>query len=409
MNIILINHYAGSPNMGMEYRAYYMAREWSKLGHEVLVIAADFSHLRAKNPVIESDYEERVIEGVKYLLIKTTVYSDSNLKRGRNILDFTLALQRLSGYIAEKYKPDVIIASSTHPFDFVQAKAIAKKSGARVVFELHDLWPFGLICLYGYSKNHPMMRLMEYHEHNAMKKADAVVSILPNVDDYMSERKIKPKQYHYIPNGISTDKLSTEPSEAAKKHIEFLQRYIDKGVFIAMYMGGFAEGNSLSEFVKAAKLCDDNTIFVLIGSGTHKINLKRYAKLNGIENIFFLDRVSKDDVQSVLALADALYIGAKKSELYRYGVGMNKLFDYALSGKMIIYGIESKINPIADVGTSIEIEPDNAEAISKAIEKIKAMDKDKKISIGKKARTYAIENYSYEVLSKKFLDILEGL
>ena len=28
MNIILLDHYAGSPEMGMEFRPYYMAREW---------------------------------------------------------------------------------------------------------------------------------------------------------------------------------------------------------------------------------------------------------------------------------------------------------------------------------------------------------------------------------------------
>ncbi len=32
MNILLINHYAGSPELGMEFRPYYMAKEWVKMG-----------------------------------------------------------------------------------------------------------------------------------------------------------------------------------------------------------------------------------------------------------------------------------------------------------------------------------------------------------------------------------------
>ena len=36
MNILLINHYAGSPELGMEFRPYYMAKEWVKAGHQVL-------------------------------------------------------------------------------------------------------------------------------------------------------------------------------------------------------------------------------------------------------------------------------------------------------------------------------------------------------------------------------------
>ena len=42
MNILYINHYAGSPRMGMEFRPYYFAREWVKMGHDVTMIANSF-------------------------------------------------------------------------------------------------------------------------------------------------------------------------------------------------------------------------------------------------------------------------------------------------------------------------------------------------------------------------------
>ena len=32
MNILLLNHYAGHPALGMEYRPYYLAREWVRQG-----------------------------------------------------------------------------------------------------------------------------------------------------------------------------------------------------------------------------------------------------------------------------------------------------------------------------------------------------------------------------------------
>ena len=50
MNIVYLNHYAGSPAHGMEYRPYYLAREWVRLGHRVQMLAADFSHVRATQP-----------------------------------------------------------------------------------------------------------------------------------------------------------------------------------------------------------------------------------------------------------------------------------------------------------------------------------------------------------------------
>ena len=57
MNILYIEHYAGSPEMGMEFRPYYLSREWIQMGHRVDIIAADYSHLGTRNPEIEKDFQ----------------------------------------------------------------------------------------------------------------------------------------------------------------------------------------------------------------------------------------------------------------------------------------------------------------------------------------------------------------
>ena len=50
MKILYVNHYAGSLSYGMEYRPFYMAREWVRAGHQVRIVAADRSHIRAVTP-----------------------------------------------------------------------------------------------------------------------------------------------------------------------------------------------------------------------------------------------------------------------------------------------------------------------------------------------------------------------
>mgnify|MGYP003350035716 CR=1 FL=1 len=61
MNLLLINHYAGTPALGMEYRPYYLAREWVRLGHEVMIIASAQSHYRARQP----EPGQAVIDGMR--------------------------------------------------------------------------------------------------------------------------------------------------------------------------------------------------------------------------------------------------------------------------------------------------------------------------------------------------------
>ena len=68
---MIINHYAGSTEMGMEFRPYYFAKEWPAMGHRVDIFAADFSHLRRGNPDVPRDFQEEIIQGIHYQCIKT--------------------------------------------------------------------------------------------------------------------------------------------------------------------------------------------------------------------------------------------------------------------------------------------------------------------------------------------------
>ena len=110
--ILMIEHYAGSPEMGMEFRPYYMAREWVKMGYNVHIIAADFSHLRIKNPEIRGDLQKEIIDGIKYHWIHTGTYNGNGAARALTMGQFAGKLWLYAKRIARRFKPDVIIASS---------------------------------------------------------------------------------------------------------------------------------------------------------------------------------------------------------------------------------------------------------------------------------------------------------
>ena len=63
MNILLINHYAGSNRHGMEFRPFYMGREWVRAGHRVQIVAASFSHVRAIQPELNGAVPACVDDG----------------------------------------------------------------------------------------------------------------------------------------------------------------------------------------------------------------------------------------------------------------------------------------------------------------------------------------------------------
>jgi hypothetical protein len=71
--------------------------------------------------------------------------------------------QRTPALIAEA-RPDVVIASSTYPMDIWVARRIARRAGAVLVFEVHDLWPLSPIELSGMSPHHPFALLCGWAE-----------------------------------------------------------------------------------------------------------------------------------------------------------------------------------------------------------------------------------------------------
>ena len=136
MNILLINHYAGSPELGMEFRPFYLAKEWIKQGHQVYILASTHSHIRAKNPDFNQRFTLQELEGINYIWLKTPKYDGNGISRVKNIASFLFYANQYASKISEMSKPDLVIASSTYPADNYLAHRMAKKNKAKHIYEV---------------------------------------------------------------------------------------------------------------------------------------------------------------------------------------------------------------------------------------------------------------------------------
>ena len=156
MNILLINHYAGSVHHGMEYRPYYLAREWVRLGHRVRIVAASRAHVRARPPEMAGRSRlDETIDGIGYTWFATPAYRGNGAARVRNMAAFVWRLWREARTLAREVAPDVVIASSTYPLDIWPAHRIARLAGARLLHEVHDLWPLSPMSWAGFRATTP--------------------------------------------------------------------------------------------------------------------------------------------------------------------------------------------------------------------------------------------------------------
>lgn len=401
---MLINHYAGSPVRGMEFRPWLMAREWQKLGHSVVVVAADFTHLRRQNFEVPRSFTEIDVDGVPYVVLKTPHYHGNNVGRGLNIASFCLQLSAHAGQMADQYRPEAVIASSTYPVDIYSASKIAKKAHARLYFELHDLWPLTPMVMGNLPWWNPLILLLQGGENAAFSRSRKIISILPDADRYIRERGYDTGKFVYVPNGVVLNE-SAAPSHLPQ--IETLRTLRADGWFLVGYTGNHSVANALGTFVDAAKRTRDERVkFVLVGGGNVKETL--VARAAGAENVLFLDAVPKTAMGALLAELDVAYMGLAKSRLFDYGVSPNKLFDYMMAARPILYAVESSNNPVRDANCGLTVPVGDPGAVAAAVRTFMKMDAPARRTLGENGRAYVRKNHDYTALAKKFADALQN-
>lgn len=408
MNILYIDHYAGSPEMGMEFRPYYFAREWQKMGHRVRIIAATYSHLRKINPKVKQDFEIQMIDGIEYQWIKTGTYTGNGAARAKTLFQFCSKLSLYAHTIVKSFHPDAVISSSTYPLDTYPAQKIARLAKAKYVHEAHDLWPLTLIELAGWSEKHPFIRMLALAEQSAFSKSDAIVAVTAGEADYMLEHGMQSREkFTHISNGVvQEDWENPEPIDAI--HSQVIQKLKEQDKFIICYLGGHALSNALDTLLDAAKLMqtDNRFAFVLVGNGVEKPRLEKRAKDEKIDNLFFLPPISKKQVPALLKEMDALYVGAAPCSLYRYGVSMNKVYDYMMAGKPIIYGVDARNNDVEEAGCGITIKPDDASSIKEAAYQLFSCPAEAREKMGRSGKQWVLSNCEYKQTAKAFEKIL---
>ncbi len=409
MNIVVINHYAGSDRMGMEYRPFYLGREWLEAGHNVTIIAGSWSHLRARQPTVDRDHEVTEEEGVRFRWLRINRYNGNSLGRLVNMATFVAKLQIYAAAIAAEEKPDVVICSSTYPLDIYPGHRIAAKSCARLIFEVHDLWPLTPMLLGGYSEQHPYIRVLQRSEDYAYRTADAVVSILPDARDYMVQRGLCPSKFVHIPNGVPADRMLANEVQPIP---DLVNRSIDterrRGRFLVGFAGSLnLTSTDLTTLLEAARLLSGMPVsFLIAGDGPHADALARRAAGYGLDNFHLLGHVPKRAIQDFLSRVDALAVPLHNSPLYRFGISLNKLFDYMLAGRPIIQATDCSNDLVSQADCGLTVAPGDPAAIADAVLRLRALPQHERARLGNNGRDFVTKHHDYRILARRFLEVM---
>ena len=126
-----------------------------------------------------------------------------------------------------------------------------------------------------------------------------------------------------------------------------------------------------------------------------------------LTNLTFLPPVPKKAVPSVLVEADILYIALEYNSLYRYGISINKIYDYMMSGKPILFGGEAANLEVKDADCGIIFNSNDIDSLIKAIDDFMSMPEEELRRLGSNGHSWVLENCEYRILAERFIDALK--
>jgi glycosyltransferase involved in cell wall biosynthesis len=407
MNILIIHQYFLRPGEPGISRFNQFAKYWAKFGNKITVIAGTTSHVMTGDKGREEYLGKFIIrEKIDDNIEVIRTYVSPNYNKNfftRLVAYFAFLFSSIFGVLFSG-KQDIVIASSPPLFVGITGYFSSKIKRIPFIFEVRDLWPDFAIEA-GVIKNKFIIKLSYILEKFIYKNADLINALTPAFKKILIEKKkVQIDKIVYIPNGADLDIFSPglKDNWVRKEH-----KWQDK--FIILYVGAHGLANNLDLILDAARLMKNykDIVFVLIGDGMLKPKLIEEAKNEKLENVVFLDPVPKEKIGEYINAADVCTAVLKRIYNTTYP---NKVFDYMCCAKPIILPIDGAVRELVveEAKAGIFSEPENPKAFEKAL--LYFYNKQSECrEFGQRGYRFIRENFSREILAKKYLEIISNL
>lgn len=406
----IINHYASPPSVPGGSRHFQLARYLCHHGWRAIIIASSVDHPSGTQRLdLGEDYRLENHDGVLVLRINTPAYSGNGSGRAKNMLAFAVQLLRKK-VLGALDRPSLIIGSSVHPFAVLSAWWLSKRFGVPFVFEVRDLWPQSLIDIGKLAENSLLARALRLLESFLYKRADRIITLLPFAGDYIAQHGGSHDKVRWISNGVDLASFPEDYSESSLTHPR---------PWTLMYFGSHGEANGLDVLLDAVAILKPKVSHAnlsvklrLIGDGPVKSKLKEQAIRLGLtaDDVVFEQAVPKAQIPELAKQADAFVITVLDlPDLYRYGISMNKLFDYMAAAKPIVIASAARNNPVADANAGIIVPPADPIALAEGIFALATAPIEERVRMGAAARAHVKAEYDYPILAERLAAELDAV
>jgi glycosyltransferase involved in cell wall biosynthesis len=385
-------------------RTFEHCREWVRAGNEVTVItcAPNFPKGQVFPGYRNRLWQQETMDGIRVIRVWTYITANEGfVKRILDYVSFMMAAVPASLLVR---KVDVVVGTSPQFFTACAAYFAGILKRKPWVFELRDIWPESIRAV-GAMKQSRVLDVLERLELFLYRKAHAIVSVTQAFRETLGRRGVDTAKIAVVTNGVDASRFNPRPKDQA-----LLRELGLKGKFVAGYIGthGLAHGlDTLLDAARALKTTEGGDAFrvLLLGDGANKQALKVRAKEQGLDNVLFVDTVSKDEVVRYWSILDVSIIHLKATSLFETVIP-SKLFECMGMGIPVLHGVRGESAQIVEAErVGLAFEPENSAALVSALRHLR--DQPEVLESFRVRGPVAAKNYDRAVLAAKMLDVLQ--
>jgi glycosyltransferase involved in cell wall biosynthesis len=407
MRILYLSQYFPPEAGATQTRAFEMARNFVRRGHEVCMICEFPNHPSGIIPPAyrRKLYELDELEGIQVIRVWVKASPEKNFSR-RMLFYLSFMINAfLAGIFLARGHYDLIYATS--PPLFVGGAALGLSFLRRIplVFEVRDLWPESAIAL-GELQNRSAIALATRLELACYHRARKIIAVTLGIITRLTDRGIPPAKLVCIPNGANTEMFRYD--ETARQHLRQDMGLQDS--YVVIYAGIFGIAQGLDTVVQAAQLlsAQPEIAFLLIGEGPEKVHIKNLIDQLNLNNVHILPEQLREKIPDFLSAADVAVIPLKNLDLFK-GALPSKMFDAWACNRPILVSIDGEARQVLDkAGGGVFVPPEDAAELARQILYLKE-NPTAGAAMGLNGRLYTEQNHSRQALAQRLLDLLQTI
>jgi glycosyltransferase involved in cell wall biosynthesis len=401
MHLAVVTQYY-PPELGApQARLSELAAAFAQRGHRVTVLTAMPSYPTGRIfPGYGGLFRTEVKDGVT--IVRVPIYPTQRadlLRRLGSYFSF-VATSAVGGTLTIG-RADYLMVESPPLFLGLSGLWLARAAGARMIFNVSDLWPETAVRLGIVREGAAAHRVAERLEALCYERSWLVTGQSKTILADISERFPDCRTFH-LSNGVDTTRFGPERHTAAARRL----LADGPGEFAVLYAGlhGLAQG--LEQLLEAADMLDGLPFrFTLIGDGPEKGRLQEVAAARGLSNVRFHPPRPAEEIPALLAAADVVVVTLKS---YIPGAVPSKIYEAMATGRPVVLVASGEAAEIVHRHhAGFAVEPGDVEGLAETLHRLREQP-DLCQLLGRNGREAAERYFDRAEIARRFIDYLEA-